>query len=366
MMLEHGWFAAHLTGHGPVRLSDRALPAVLGRGSLMLDFALLPGETGPLPLLHLGEQTGWTWFLSISLDAQGVLTLVQRQGAAVQALTLDIAQDCAAGGRMRLTFSWDCRTDETRLTLETIDGGQIRQRVGTGAMPLSRAELAALAKGRSPAQIGPRVEWLAFGSQMQPVGPGGCFAPSTPIATPGGECPAASLKAGDLVLTADAGPQPLLWSGRIALPALGSLRPVRLCAPAFGATRDLWLLPQHRVALRGAAVTDLFAAEEVLVPAHHLVDGISAQQPDRPCVLSWHGLLLQGHHLLIADGCRVESLHIGRLARTPALAKTTALSGLVARMDLPVHGIAAHRGLTPEEARALAAERRRRRGSVAA
>ena len=40
-MLEHGWFAAHLPGRGPVRLSDRALPALLGRGSLMLEFALL-------------------------------------------------------------------------------------------------------------------------------------------------------------------------------------------------------------------------------------------------------------------------------------------------------------------------------------
>lgn len=366
MMLEHGWFAAHLSGHGPVRLSDRALPALLGRGSLMLEFALMPGETGPLPLLHLGDQTSWTWFLSITLDAQGTVNLVQRQGAAVQALTLDIAQDCAAGGRMRLSFSWDCRTDDTRLTLEAIDGGQIRQRVGQGAMALSRADLAALAEGRSPAQIGPRVEWLAFGSQMQPVGPGACFAPATPIATPEGERPAASLKAGDLVLTADAGPQPLLWSGRIALPALGSLRPVRLCAPAFGATRDLWVLPQHRIALRGAAVDHLFDADEVLVPAHHLVDGLSAQQPDRPCVLSWHGLLLQGHHLLIADGCRLESLSIGRLARTPALARTTALADLVARMELPVHAVPARHTLAPHEAQALATERRRRRGPVAA
>lgn len=366
MMLEHGWFAAHLPGRGPVRLSERALPALLGRGSLMLEFALMQGETGPLPLLHLGDQTGWTWFLSISLDAQGVLNLVQRQGAAVQALTLDISDDCQAGGRMRLCFSWDCKLDETRLTLEAIDGGQLRQRVGQGAMALSRAELAALAEGRSPAQIGPRVEWLAFGSHIQPVGPSACFAPSTPIATPDGERPAASLKAGDLVMTVDAGPQPLLWSGRIALPALGSLRPVRLCAPSFGETRDLWLSPQHRVAMRGTAVEYLFGEDEVLVPVHHLVDGVSAQQPDRPCVLTWHGLLLQGHHLLIADGCHIESLSIGRLARNPALARTTCLAALVARMDLPVHAFPARRTLAPYEAQALAAERRQRRSTVAA
>lgn len=365
-MQEHGWFAAHLPGRSAIRLSDRSLPAALNKGSLMLEFALLPGEVGPLHLLHLGDHTGWTRFLSLSLDAQGELNVVQRQSEAVQALTLDISADCLVGGRMRVIWSWDCAKDETRLTVEAIDAGQLRQRVGHGALPLARVEVAALAEGRSPAQIGPRVEWLALGSHVQPVGPGACFAPSTPIATPEGDRPAASLKAGDLVMTADAGPQPLLWSGRIALPALGSLRPVRLCAPSFGASRDLWLSPQHRIALRGQAVEYLFDEDEVLMPVHHLVDGISAQQPDRPCVLTWHGLLLQEHHLLIADGCRIESLSLGRLARNLALARTTGLAALVAKMALPVHASSVRRTLLPYEAQALAAERRRRRGSVAA
>lgn len=365
-MLENGWFAAHLPGRGALRLADRSLPVTLPRGSVMLEFSLMQGETGPLPLLHLGSRDGWLRFLSLTLEAGGQLSLVQRQGDAVQALSLDISAACAGGGRMRLLWQWDCGRDENRLTLEAVDGGQLRQRVASGALPMTRADLAALAEGRGAAQIGPRVEWLALGNHIQPVGPGACFAPSTPIATPTGERPAASLRRGDLVETVDAGPQPVLWSGRIALPALGALRPVRLCAPSFGVTRDLWVSPYHRIALGGPAVDYLFGEDEVLVPVHHLVDGISAQQPDRPCVLIWHGLLLEGHHLLIADGCRIESLSLGRLARTPALARTTALADCLGTDGLPLHTAPARRTLLSYEAQALAHERRRRRGPIAA
>ena len=364
-MQENGWFAAYLPGRGAVTLVQRSLGATLAQGSLMLEFTLMQGETGPLPLLHLGSREGWLRFLSLSLDAEGHLSLVQRQGEAVHAVSLDVAAACALGGRMRVIWSWDAAAGESRLTLEGLDAGLLRQRVAQAPLAMPRADLAALAEGRGAAQIGPRVEWLALGNHIQPVGPGACFAPSTPIATPSGERPAASLKRGDLVETVDAGPQPVLWSGRIGLPALGSLRPVRLCAPSFGATRDLWLLPQHRIALGGAAVEYLFSEDEVLVSVRHLVDGVSAQQPDRPCVLAWHGLLLEGHHLLIADGSHIESLSLGRLARTPALARTTALAGMV-DTGLPLHAASARRTLLPYEAQALCAERRRRRGPIAA
>ncbi len=365
-MQQSGWFAAHLPGQGAVSLAPRSLPATVQRGSLMLEFSLMQGEAGPLPLVHLGSREGWLRFLSIALDGEGHLSLLQRQGGAVHALSLDIGAECMAGGRMRLLWSWDAEGGESRLSLEAVDAGSLRQRKGTAPLPLPRSDVAALAEGRAPVQIGPRVDWMALGDHIQPVGPGACFAPSTPIATPQGERPAASLRAGDLVETVDAGAQPVLWSGRIALPALGALRPVRLCAPSFGATRDLWLTGQHRIALEGPAVDYLFGEDEVLVAARHLVDGGSAQMPDRPCVLPWQGILLEGHHLLIADGCRVESLSLGRLGRNPALARTTALAGLVEGDGLPLHLRAARRALLPYEAQALAAVRRRALGPVAA
>lgn len=361
-----GWLRAHLPDTGAIALAHRALPELWPRGSLMLEFTLLRGEEGPLPLLHLPPMGRDGLFLSIGIGAEHQLGLIERRGAAFHALSIDVTEECLAGGRMRLIWSWDSTTGTSLLTLEALDQATLRQRAGTAPLPPCRAEVAALVAGAQGAHPGPRVDWLAFGDHVQPVGPGACFAPATPIATPGGLRPAGSLQPGDLVETVDAGPQPVLWSGRVSLPALGALRPVRLSAPSFADRTDLWLLPQHRVALAGPAVDYLFGEDEVLIAARHLVDGCSAQQPDRPCVLGWQGIMLEGHHLLIADGCRLESLSAGRLARQPALARTTALAALAEAGTLPVHATPVRRELAPHEAQALAMARTNGRGPLAA
>lgn len=361
-----GWLRAHLPDEGAIALAHRALPELWPRGSLMLEFTLLRGEEGPLPLLHLPPLARDGLFLSIAIGTEHQLALIERRGAAFHALSIDATEECLAGGRMRLIWSWDSATDTSLLTLEALDQATLRQRAGTAPLSPRRAEVAALVAGAQGALPGPRVDWLAIGDHLQPVGPGACFAPATPIATPEGLRPAGSLQPGDLVETVDAGPQPVLWSGRVMLPALGALRPVRLSAPSFAERTDLWLLPQHRVALAGPAVDYLFGEEEVLIAAQHLVDGCSAQQPDRPCVLGWQGIMLAGHHLLIADGCRMESLSAGRLARQPALARTTTLAALAEVGTLPVHATPVRRELAPHEAQALALARARGRGPLAA
>lgn len=365
-MIESGWIAALSPGRGPHSLAPRSLPPQMARGSLMLEFSLMRDERGPLTLIEASRRAGVLQLFSLSFGADGHLSLLQRRGEAVHALSLDMTAECAAGGRMRLVWSWDVARGLSLLSLEAVDHGSLRQRVGAGPLALERAEAEALVSGSGAATIGPRVEWLALGDHIQSVGPGACFAPSTPIETPTGPRPAGNLRAGDLVETVDAGPLPVLWSGRVALPALGALRPVRLCAPSFGASTDLWLAPQHRVALGGPTIDYLFGEDEVLVAARHLVDGSSAQQPDRPCVLSWQGLLLAGHHLLVADGCRIESLSIGRLARQTALARTTVLAPLAAAGTLPLHSAPVRRTLLPYEAQALGAARAQGLGPLAA
>lgn len=365
-MHETGWIAALTPARGTHSFAPGSVAPLMMRGSLMVEFSLLHGETGPLPLLEVSRRTGAPQIFSLALGEDGHISLLQRRGEAVHALSLDMAAECAAGGRMRLVWSWDVARSESLLTLEALDMGSLRQRAGTAPLPLSRAEAEALLSGSGSADIGARLDWLALGDHRHPIGPGACFAPSTPIQTPSGPRAAGNLRAGDLVDTVDAGPQPVLWSGRVALPALGSLRPVRLCAPSFGTSTDLWVLPQHRVALGGATIDYLFGEDEVLVAARHLVDGGAAQQPDRPCVLNWQGILLADHHLLVADGCRIESLSIGRLARQPALARTSVLAPLVSAGTLPLHISPARRALLPYEAQALAAARAQGHGPLAA
>lgn len=363
---EQGWFAAHHPEMGAVILSDHPLPQLLSRGTLMLEFSLMRGEQDILPLLHHVTRSDWQRFLSVSFTHDGHLCVSQRQGDAFHALSIDATEEILAGGRMRLTWSWDAPARTSLLTLEALDNGSIRQRHGHAPLPLMRDDAEALTSGSDTARIGPRVEWLALSDAVHPVGPGACFAPATMIETPTGPRPAASLRAGDLVETVDAGAQPVVWSGRVSLPALGSLCPVRLCAPSFGATRDLWLMPEHRVVVGGPVVDYLFGKEEVLVPARYLVDGCTALQPDRPSVLGWHGILLADHHLLMSDGCLIESLSIGALARHRSLAANTVLADLAKAGKLPTHPRRARPVLKSYEAMTLAAARAQKRGPVAA
>jgi hypothetical protein len=361
-----GWLAAYRAGEPGTALDQRRPAALVSCGTLMMEFTLMRGETDILPLLHLARQDGWPRFLSLSTTAEGRIALIQRQGNAFHALSIDASDEIGAGGRMRLVWRWNGPERQSLLVLEALDQGTLRQQVGLDPLPMPREDLETLLTGTGGARIGPRVDWVALGDHLHPVGPGACFAPSTPIETPTGPRPAGAIRTGDLVETADAGAQPVLWSGRVSLPTLGALRPVRLCAPAFGKTRDLWVLPHHRLALSGSLVEYLCGEEEVLAEARHLVDGCTALQPDRPAALNWHGILLADHHLLIADGCLIESLDPGGMALRPALAANGVLTDLAAAGTLPHHAAPPRRILHEYEARTLTAMRAQARGPVAA
>lgn len=145
-----------------------------------------------------------------------------------------------------------------------------------------------------------------------------CFVGGTRIATPSGDVAVELIRPGDLVLTADDGPQPVLWVGArvCALAALGTFtrqRPVQIAPGALGSglpRRALCLSRQHRVAL---ALRD----EEVLVPAIKLVGlpGITVDPPRG--TVAYHHLLLARHCVLSAEGVGCESLLWG--PRSPLL-----------------------------------------------
>lgn len=362
----HGWLGLVQRGVGGSALPGVALPQLLTRGTLMAEFTLNRGQSGPLPLVHLATHAEWARLFSLALTYDGRLMLRQRQGGAQAAVSLNAADLVEAGGNFRLTYGWDAPARQSLLTLEALDGGAIRQAVGRNPLPMPKTDLVAILAGQGAAAHGGALGWLGLGAGCMPVGPGAAFAPSTLIETPAGPRAAAAIRAGEQVLTADAGPQEVLWSGRLALPALGALAPVRLGAGRFGRTRDLWVLPQTRVVVADATVEYLFGADAVLVEARHLVDGVSASLIERPRVLAWHGILLRGHHLLVADGLRLESLYLGALASAPEIAATTALASLAATGGLPTHRRPTLRELRPFEAASLASARARFHAPVAA
>jgi Hint domain len=144
-----------------------------------------------------------------------------------------------------------------------------------------------------------------------------CFAAGTLIDTPLGACRVEDLRPGDLVSTADRGPQSVRWVGRRTVTRDEMRRdprlwPVTIAAGAFGPAqpaRDLAVSRQHRI-LRGGWACELYFAEpEVLIPAHKLVNGRTVRlDPPRGDVTYVH-FLCDRHEIVFAEGLASESFY---------------------------------------------------------
>lgn len=143
-----------------------------------------------------------------------------------------------------------------------------------------------------------------------------CFTPGTWIETPGGARQIEHLAAGDKVMTLDGGAQELVWTGtrRVSLRELHrmpDLAPVRIREGALaqaGADGDLVVSPDHRLLVRRRQEADRVAVER-LIAARDLVDGeaVRRELPVRP--VTYVHLLLERHHILLANGFWSESFH---------------------------------------------------------
>jgi len=141
-----------------------------------------------------------------------------------------------------------------------------------------------------------------------------CFAAGTRIETPFGLAPIERLEVGDLVMTMDNGPMPIRWIGTRKVPGRGRFAPVLIRAGALGNDRDLRVSPNHRMLVTGMLAELMFGAEEVLVPAKHLIN----HQTILPAPCAWvtyvH-FLLDGHQIVWGNGCASESLYPGQMAQ---------------------------------------------------
>lgn len=146
-----------------------------------------------------------------------------------------------------------------------------------------------------------------------------CFTSGTLIKTPEGVRAVEDLCVGDMVQTANNGPQPIRWIGRrdispLELRLFPKFRPVRVIAGALGAglpKRDLLVSRQHRLLVRSKIVTRMFDASQVLVPAIRLTElpGIKIDSTQKK--VTYIHLLLEQHEVIFAEGAPTESLYPG-------------------------------------------------------
>ncbi|MGO4909319.1 Hint domain-containing protein [Pseudorhodobacter sp. W20_MBD10_FR17] len=145
-----------------------------------------------------------------------------------------------------------------------------------------------------------------------------CFTPGTLIATPKGEVPVESLKAGDRIITRDNGIQELRWIGQrkfdwAHLIANQHLRPIMVRRGSLGnglPERDMMLSPNHRVLVSNDRTALYFDEREVLVAAKHLIGGKGIFEVESIGTTYIH-LMFDQHEVVLSDGAWTESFQPG-------------------------------------------------------
>jgi hypothetical protein len=123
----------------------------------------------------------------------------------------------------------------------------------------------------------------------------------------GMQVPIEDIKAGDRVLTRDAGVQEVRWIGTSTLRASGDLAPVRIRAGTLNNSGDLIVSPNHRLFVYQRRDRIGAGQPELMVKAAHLVNG------DSVTVMSggfaeYFQILFDRHHIIYAEGIAAESM----------------------------------------------------------
>jgi Ca2+-binding RTX toxin-like protein len=137
-----------------------------------------------------------------------------------------------------------------------------------------------------------------------------CFTSGTLILTPSGEVPIDFLRPGDLVVTKDNGPRPLLWSsmrrlGPVELGRMPHLKPIEIKPGAFGNHSALVVSPQHGVLVN-------YDNNETLVRAKHLAEMRGGVRIKKGCrAVTYCHLLFEKHEVIFSNGLPSESFFPG-------------------------------------------------------
>jgi Ca2+-binding RTX toxin-like protein len=147
-----------------------------------------------------------------------------------------------------------------------------------------------------------------------------CFTPGTLIATPRGEVPVETLRAGDRIITRDNGMQEIRWVGRrdmswADLAAAPHLKPILIKQGSLGnglPERDMMVSPNHRVLVANDRTALYFDEHEVLVAAKHLAGGKGVHSVDAAGASYIH-FMFDRHEVVLSNGAWTESFQPGDL-----------------------------------------------------
>lgn len=326
----------------------------LVRGSIVVQ-TRMSADARPQTLLAFARNYPEKGRFSLQALPRGGLVMVDAAGDEIVHATLPYVADGRLDALL-LTYSWDLDTNWARLTLQRPETDELHSVELTAPIAMRLEELNAAIGLGCDCETDEEVSFVAVSDAIEPVGPMPALTSRVPIHTPTGTKEAGRVCRGDRVLTNEGKAVPVLQVIKRTVPARGSFRPVRLRAPYFGLRQDIVLGPQQRLVMSGSQVEYLFGREAVLVPARHLVNDRSAFLARGPDLVTYYHLLLPGHEVIMAAGCPIESLYLGRLRRKPE-AIAASLLAPCDRSRLPEHPKPVWPVLKPFEAVTLAMTR---------
>lgn len=349
-----GWFSLEGAGGPPDTGETHAPDSLLPRGTLLVETRLAP-ENRPQTLLAFRRSHPWAGTFSLQALPGGSIVLIEAQGNDTRTAVLP----CPYNDRtdiVRITYSWDAPGRTGRLSIERPQPNSTHSVDLPRSRPMVLEDLREIMLRRGHREMDREVTFAAVSDKVEPVGPMPGLTAQTPLLTSLGEKPVHRIRRGDLVIT-DRGEQvPVLHVVRRTVPARGSFHPIRLRAGYFGLTRDIAVSPNQKLVMRGSDVEYMFGREAVLVPARHLLNNVSAFWAKGPEMVTYYQVLLPGHDAVIASGCALSSLLIGRIRRKPEALAASVLAGFD-RARLPEHAQPAWPILKPFEAITLASSR---------
>lgn len=140
------------------------------------------------------------------------------------------------------------------------------------------------------------------------------FGPAAMIRTTTGDIPFEWLESGDVVITRDRGPQPVLWIARSRGMGPDGLRlppPVELRPSAGPTDRDirekLRISPNTHVLLEGPSVQELFGVDEAMARMGDLSRRGGARENEQALNRVYHHVVTAGHDLIQTAGIWVET-----------------------------------------------------------
>lgn len=281
--------------------------ALLVRGHFLAE-AEPPDNAGDARTLLSCHAPGFGQFsLLLEVGADGSVMLTCTQGEETARLQT-LPDPAMKSGGLLVSYIWDGPARSGQLLVTALDSAKTAVANINTPFPIPLRLIQGLASDPEQCVSHPSLVFFGFSDHPEHPDLRVSLSASCPVQTVCGPQMIRDIDVEDLVLTLDAGPQPVRGILRCEVPALGRFRPLRLRRPYYGLTQDVLVAADQKILLDGDMIEYLFGEEEVLASAGELADGASVHPEPRLKTIRYFQLLFDTHSLVEVAGAAMASL----------------------------------------------------------